>query len=143
MKPSSYVILKLVILCFSGFLYGGSSSLPQGDGQELHSFSFWTGCTGYSHVKFAPLSFSLSNFSHFDLNVIQLNGLIEKTKQIVHIPAISNPVVPLDSWWTWSCLGGLDLLSAHYRFVFMPFGTIPAQVVYGAKAFFGVSIRGT
>ena len=34
---------------------------------------------------------------------------MKNSRQIVHIPGIPDPVVPLDSWWTWSCVGGVGL----------------------------------
>ena len=72
----------------------------------------------------------------FHLNVKELTGFIEMTKQIVHIPANPNSVVPFDSWRTWSCVGGSFI--AHFRFVFVPFGTFWEQLVHCAKAFPGV-----
>ena len=63
----------------------------------------------HAHVKVAPLSFSTSNFSHFHLNEKEVNDFMKNSRQIVHIPAIPDPVVPLDSWWTWSCVGGVGL----------------------------------
>ena len=104
------MVPKLVIPCFfAGFFTVVIPAFCKVTSRSYTLFGSGRVAHVHAHVKVAPLSFSLSNFSHVELNVNELNGFIEKTKQIEHIPAIPNPVVPLDSWWTWSCVGGVGL----------------------------------
>ena len=91
-------------------------------------------------VKVAPLSFSTSNFLHFHLNENEVNDFMKNSRQIVHILAIPDPVVPLDSWWTWSCVGGVGL--ALLCAMFVSFCSVSAQLAHDPEVFFRVTVRG-
>lgn len=61
-----------------------------------------------AHVKFSPISLQLQNFSHSD-SLQDIDNFISEAQKIVHIPNIDPPIIPLDSWWTWSAVGGVVL----------------------------------
>lgn len=97
-----------------------------------------------AHVKFSPISLQLTNFSH-SAALAEVDNFISDAQKIVHIPNIAPPVIPLDSWWTWSAVGGVVLafvvigllcLCLFLRFRrnvqalrrFVPDLTVPAQI---------------